>query len=82
MVMPGAGAQRQGDCWGLREGWGISPVNGYNILEEVFGDVPCKIRKGEFSQNNASKEISSPVLRMNNVCNGANCPTLAGTINK
>lgn len=37
MVMPGAGAQRQGDCWGSRRGWGSETRDGNE--DGAWGEV-------------------------------------------
>lgn len=36
MVMPGAGAQGQGDCWGSRRGWGRGTANGYGVVGQMM----------------------------------------------
>lgn len=44
MVMPGAGAQGQGDCWGLRRGWGRVTANGYGVVGQVMAMMKLQER--------------------------------------
>lgn len=44
MVMPGAGAQGQGDCWGSRWGWGRGTATGYELVGQ---EMAMKMGIGE-----------------------------------